>query len=459
MTVRRPLAVVATATTLGAALFAASATASEPRTFSTVGITGVGGEPSVAFDPRSPGHLLFMTKSGIAVSNDHGQHWKTVAPGIADPQLVYTKGRFYAPAPGEASQSDTLGPGALIQSSADGGLSWSKAVQAFPDTGWAEADDRLWMAADPQTGTVYASVARHRVPPGWGRTPSSYVFVPSASSPPADNITCQANALDNAMTDCGDRIVAASHDGGLSWTPEQPTDSPDYPNSMSGGFNSIPVAAYGSLATVYFASKAPGASCPCVVFETSRDDGRHWKRHVVPGAKPQIHGGIDSLEASGPGALLIGDGQSTIFGPYPAADPAHPGHFAFLEPTMDHVGLFLYETRDFGNTWVGPVRIGQPDGNVKERPWLAFSPHGALAAYWRTDYATDQTFDPWVAVSPTGGIRGFGAPVRVDRHRSAISETSDDNSDAKVDDHYVYVTWGDSRSGQTEGWFGRYRYR
>ena len=453
---RGPL--VAGTAVLGVVLAAASAPAAEPKTFSTVGIAAAGGEPAVAFNPEQPTHLVFMTKSGIAVSTDHGRHWRTVAPGIADPQLVYAKGRFFAPAPGEASQSDTLGPGALIQSSADGGLTWSKAVQAFPGTGYAEAYDRLWMAADPQTGTVYASVARHRVPPGWGRTPSTDVFVPTPSTPPTA-LACQGNALDNALTDCGDRIVAASHDAGRTWTAEQPMDSPDYPNSLSGGFNAIPVAAFGHLATVYFSSNAPGAKCPCVVFETSRDDGRHWSRHVVPGAQPQVRGGVDSVQSSGPTALLIGDGQSSIFGPYPAADPARPGHFAFLEPTMDHEGLFVYETRDFGRTWAGPVRISQDDGNVKERPWLAFSPHGALAAYWRTDHSSDQTFDPWVAVAPSGDIHAFDPPVRVDGHRTAISETSDDNSDAKIDDHYVYVTWGDSRSGETQGWFGRYRYR
>src|SRR5689334_6094035 len=89
---RGRLPALACATAVGALVFAAPATASAPRTFSTVGIRGPGGEPAVAFDPVNPSHLLFMTKSGISVSLDHGQHWRTVAPGIADPQLVYTKG-------------------------------------------------------------------------------------------------------------------------------------------------------------------------------------------------------------------------------------------------------------------------------------------------------------------------------------------------------------------------------
>jgi hypothetical protein len=445
---------------VGASLLSVSASTGEARAFSTVGIRGVGGEPAVVFNPRRPREIVFMTKSGIAVSFDAGRRWTTVAPGVADPQLVAdSTGRIYAPAPSDASESDWLGPGALIQTSTDGGLSWARPVQAFPHVGIAEASDRLWLAVDQQTNTVYATVARHRVPPGWGRTPSREVFAPSTSSPVLDNVTCEANALNNPLTDCGDRIVAATHDGGRTWSAEQPMDSPDYPNSLTGGFNAIPVAANGYLATVYYASSAPGGGCPCVVFETSRDDGRHWNRHVVPGAKPQVHGGVESVQANGLGALLIGDGQSAVFGPYPAADPAHPGHFAFLEGTADHTGLLVYETSDFGRSWTRPVRIGQRNADVKERPWLAFSPHGALAAYWRDDHASDQTFDPWVAVSPSGGAEGFGSPVRIDSHRTAISETSDDNSDAKIDDHFVYVTWGDSRSGETQGWFGSYRYR
>lgn len=445
------------------AVLAANAIAApqQPAVFETVAVHAVGGEPAVTYNPSDPANLVVMNKSGTAVSFDHGDSWRYVGPDVADPQVVADRdGRFYATAPSDGSQYDTLGPGVLVQTSTDGGLSWTKPVQVFPHTGWAQADDRPWLAIDPQTGTAYATVARHRVPPGWGQTPSSYVFLPTTSTPPADIAACQANALDNALIDCGDRIVTASHDGGVTWTPEQPMDSPDYPNSMTGGFNAIPVAAFGYLATVYFASSAPGAQCPCVVFEFSRDDGRHWTRRVIPGAVPQAHGGVSGLQTTGPGELVIGDGQTTVFGPYPAADPSHPGRFAFLEPANDHTDLLLYETSDFGQTWVGPVHLGRRDGNVKERPWLAFSPHGALAAYWRTDYAADSTFDPWVSVARSGDIRDFEPPVRMSAHRAPISETSDDNSDAVIDDHYVYVTWGDStKDNQTEAWIGRYQYQ
>ena len=98
------------------------------------------------------------------------------------------------------------------------------------------------------------------------------------------------------------RWVVASHDQGRTFGPPHAIDSNLYPQiqgQQAGDY--VPAAANGLLAFTYTASAAPGATCPCGIFETSRDDGATWTRHPAPFPANWV-----------------------------AADPGHPGRFAIM---------------------------------------------------------------------------------------------------------------------------------
>ena len=77
-----------------------------------------------------------------------------------------------------------------------------------------------------------------------------------------------------------ERFVTASNNGGQSFGMIYAVDSPTYPQAPTSASNIV--AANGLLAVAYVASQAPGATCPCLIFETSADLGAAFTRHVVP---------------------------------------------------------------------------------------------------------------------------------------------------------------------------------
>ena len=92
----------------------------------------------------------------------------------------------------------------------------------------------------------------------------------------------------------------------------------------------IPTAARGVLATAYVAGRARGSHCsPCAIFEASRNAGRTWSRHVVPGAQPSIYSfsPSDPIGPNSAGQHIGNDSQNVWFEPYVAADPSHAGRY------------------------------------------------------------------------------------------------------------------------------------
>src|SRR5262249_2157807 len=141
-----------------------------------------------------------------------------------------------------------------------------------------------------------------------------------------------------------ERFVTASTDGGQSFGTIYAVDSPDYP---SGGLPSGTIAAaHGMLAVAYTASSAPGATCPCVIFETSTDYGATFTRHVVP-------------TVNGP----------SVPRPFVTADPARKRHFALAMLGSTGTNIQVYVTRDAGATWLGPRLVGEPPEYPRFKPW------------------------------------------------------------------------------------------
>ena len=440
-----------------------------------VAVDSPGGEPEINVNPRDSRNLVMGDNVfGVAYSRDGGATWKHVSiPNLGDNVLtVEPNGTFLY-----SSISGT------IWASRDGGATWAKhgnwvgslaesLYSLEPNVGYpgyvAVGDvirqiacdalavngagpvgtgpdqpgisvlgcDRPWLVTDQQTGRVYLSFSVHTDASGGPGTNAG------GSSPPWEvpYVACRANNGSSPFQ-CGRQYVAASGDEGRTWTAFKPMDSSEYPSAVTQGWSGGPAASFGTLATAYVAN---GAHCthPCIVFETSSDDGARWLRRVVaPLQVPPIPSG--------------GLPTSFNFEPYIAADPTRHGRYAVMVFDAAQKHLLVYVTRDSGKTWRTAVLAEPGPGVSRWTPWISYGPSGALGAVWRTAYA-DGTFDVWAAVAPHGDAR-FDAPVRLSSARSPgpVAPGGDDASDVTLTRTTLYAAWGDQRgTPATTGWFG-----
>ena len=259
--------------------------------------------------------------------------------------------------------------------------------------------DRPFLAVDQSNGTVYVS---------------------------------SQNILDH------ERFVTASTSQGASRGPIYAVDSPTFPqNSFAANI----AVQNGVLAVSYAAAAAPGGcATACLVFETSTDFGAHWARNIVP-----------LVNAQNPPMAFL------------AADPTGKGRFALQ--VFDSTGTVnqIYTTRDFGATWQGPTIVAEPGGHVHFKPWLSFGPSGQLAVVWRTWEGTpnlsNTPYDVFVAVGRVKGANGavFTSPMELGSPAAPFGTGGggDDFSQVQLDNQYVHVAWGDSRSGLTQVEYAR----
>ena len=384
---------------------------------------------------------------GEAYSTDGGKTWvqSTLPPfepdglpvnagACVDPTLgVNSKGTIYAISDGgsvipgggtsEADpDSDVVSLCCSFTHSSDGGRTWSTPTRVTTllanlantvASGSLDlAFDRPWLIVDPETSTLYLSLS------------------------------------DDALVE---RFVFASHDGGAHWSVGYPLD----PNLQSVWADTIS-AANGVLSAAYSVnpdslgyslSRSPAVKCShvCAVFETSTDDGKTWSRHVIPASTVMPSVGVGPLA---PGVEV-------------AADPATEGRYATLLPATAG-SLELWITSDGGTTWTQTQTISAQSGDTITKPWIAYGPTGALGVVWRNLHA-NQSYEVYALVSANGG-RNFGSPVELTpgtapKDPPPGGTPGDDCAcNAYLDNHYLYTTWGDARSGHLQVWYARYRY-
>jgi hypothetical protein len=288
-----------------------------------------------------------------------------------------------------------------VASSSNWGRTWTRPIETmgsdakrFASGSPVDTFDRPWLVVDQSTGTVYA--AGHNL---------------------ADH----------------EAYVTASTTKARSFGPVYPVDSPTYPSQGFGSSNIV--AAHGELAEAYEASQAPGQTCPCLIFETSKDHGATFTRHIVPTVK-----GAGSPE------------------PFLAADPTVNGRFALT--ILDSTGTEnqVYVTDDSGASWEGPVLVGESPANTRFKPWITFGTAGNLALAWRTQHANG-AYDVWAALGHVAGSGAvFGAPIRVSTVAAPYPSgyaAGDDFSWIITDKRYAHIGWGDSRNGPVQLWYGR----
>jgi hypothetical protein len=460
-----------------------AAGAAPPLTYDTpLSVSDGHGEPEIAVNPTDSRNLVANLVSGVVTSHDGGNTWKQVMrlafenpriPGDDPLVAAAADGRLYAawssmPVLVSGDEGRTwsvagnplngpnflIAPGALQISPQDGPIQMGPAAPV--------ACDRQFLTSDASTGTLYISCADHGDASG-GESGLSWE---------AGFLDCRANVFSSELTtNCGRRYLSASHDHGKTWSRWYPEDSASYPAGFTGAFAGIPVAAHGVLATAYVGGRAAGSGCdPCAIFETSRDEGRSWIRHVIPGANPSIYrfNPLDPLGGPNSIAGLIGnDSQTVWFEPYVAADPSHRGRFAIMILDDTRTELLVFVTDNFGATWGAPAVLGRGQPGFRDKPAIAYAPDGSLGVMWKSAYPErGLSFDVWAAVAQAGGTR-FGAPRRLNDATSPVQScgigtegqayTCDELSWMAMDNHYLHAAWGDGRGGENP-WYGRYHY-
>lgn len=387
-------------------------------------------------DSGNPANLLTANGyCGVAISNDGGAHWdsrrplpfnSTISPvAIAkndntpicgDPVAgVGPDGTLYAAAANVGSSSWTQG-----LTSTDHGQSWGAPTEVFGANQMVNAAlanpghrtpaiamGRAWLSVDPINGDVSI----------------------------------------NSQEDGGieGRWLAVSSDHGRTWSTPRPLD-PDIQSSSAGPHS----AAGGTIAVAYsvdttspqyLLSLKPAITCPagkttCVVFETTTDKGVTWTRHLMP-----FQG------------VPTGFSSKMV-----AADPSHLGRFSVLFTTNSGANLEIWRTDDSGATWAAPTVLTADAGGSFTKPWIAYSPTGALGVVWRTPNGS--TLDVRAAVSKDAG-RTFRAPVVL---KSGIPAggaplPGDDCAcNLHLDATTLSATWTDTSTGQRQLYYGRFDY-
>ena len=245
--------------------------------------------------------------------------------------------------------------------------------------------------------------------------------------------------------------IRASHDGGKTWGVIYTTDTDDVPG---GGFGGGVSAAFGHLVVTYSTQKAPAsmnATCPCTVLGISSNDGKSYDFKLVPPLPADLV--PPPPPAGAPGPRGGGFGGTML-----AADPTKEGRYAIARAAGRH--LYVSITEDGGNTWSAPVLASEaPEtANFSQRA-MKYSPEGVLGIIYKATYP-NRTFDMWSAVSKDGGHTFSTVRVSHAVSPAYINDRGnfmfgDDLSSLDIDKDYLYVVWGDNRSGFEGTWFGK----
>ena len=124
--------------------------------------------------------------------------------------------------------------------------------------------------------------------------------------------------------------------------------------------------------------------------------------------------------------------------------------------------LPIYITDDSGTTWQGPTMVAESPANQQFKTWISYGTGGDIALVWRTWHGVPETspYDVWAAVGRDQGQNGpvFSAPMRISSATGSYPKgyiAGDDFSWVIANSKYVYVGWGDARSGPVQCWISR----
>jgi hypothetical protein len=403
------------------------------------------GEPSIAVNPANPRNMIVIylrnndafvpnaakgqpkvpsTRDAeqqiqgcdYAVTFDAGRTWSRhplpanrfsddpAENNCSDSIVVFDKhGTAYVMASAYASLGFVGDSEYRLLSSHDGGRTWSKPAVVAPGT--------IGKGSHPQD---YDGVRTYDDRPWLSIDPQTHALFIDGTQVRADG------------SGTGTVYLTGSTDGGKRWS--DPIVVP------AAGLGSAPLgAAFGTVALAVRPPNGEGG-CACLDFLTSTDNARSLQRRhtTIPDAA----------------------------GPQTVADQTRRGHFVVMTNPGDGY-LHVYRTDDTGRTWQGPAEVGI-QGLTVVKPWIGFSPGGALGVGWRAT-KTDGSYAFYAAASADGG-RSFPHTLRLSRRFSPAAPpyyvAGDDTSTVAVDGNTLYAAWGDWRGdGLEDVWWGGFSVR
>lgn len=402
----------------------------------------LGGEPATANMTDAFHAVANSTITWLAVTHDGGNSWKVGELPIRTGKFtrcpdsfvsVTADGMFLAGCEPRETTGDFYGTSALVIST-DKGDTWSKPVDLIssygakrfapglkPRIGGNSPWDRPFLYIDDSTGVIYAQA-------GGGET----------------GIDTESGRFRTQG------YITASTDKGKTFGTIYSWDSKEYPQIGRGRMT----AGHGVAAVSYIARTVPAsenATCPCVVFGISRDQGKTFSYRVLK----DVPAPAASAGRGGRGGGGRGNGGVAGL----AADPTKAGRFVLMTGTGTEYRVSV--SNDFGKTWSPFISAGHTDKAVSlTKPSLEYSRKGTLALIWRAVY-DDGTYDVWSSLSRDGGAK-FSAPVRVSHAVSPgmvaarnAGMFGDDLQHVAVDDQNIHLVWADSRAGFQGVWYGR----
>jgi hypothetical protein len=340
--------------------------------------------------------------------------------------------------------------GSAIAWSVDKGKTWSHPVWVHPDDKaslyaptvkavfeQASPWDRPVFVADASTGTIFLS--------GMGL---AYTVDPTTVKRPKLNPSLPGKGYTGYPPSSVTRMrtfIRASHDGGRTWGLIYPMDSNNYPGFVGVyGFG----ATFGHFVDAYDATSVPDANekCPCSVLSISDDNGKSFVHKLIPPLPQEEPGAGEGRSSCGLSCVML------------AADPSKEGRYAVARQAGKRVIISL--TEDGGDTWQPPVVAAEVPANaIFEHLAMKYSPTGDLGLVWKSVYP-DGSFAEWSSVSLDRG-HSFKT-VRVSHSLSSECVRDrcnfmmgDDLSSMDIDSKFLYVVWGDNRSGFEGTWFGQ----
>jgi hypothetical protein len=242
------------------------------------------------------------------------------------------------------------------------------------------------------------------------------------------------------------RWLVVSHDHGKTWTTPRPLD-PDVqgksagPQGAANGFIALTYTV-DPMSPTYLSSTKPAVKCAaqCLVFETTKNDGVTWERHIVtnaPGSAGTKFTSVDPTDTTG-------------------------NRYALLLTTNSGHRVEVWTTSDRGRTWARHVVANAANGNTFIKPGLGYAPNGTLGAVWRTQHANG-SFDMTATTSTTRGATWSKLVTLTNGPAPAQSLSGnlpgdDCSCNIGMTNSTLYTAWGDARTGNRELWFAAYHY-
>ncbi len=389
---------------------------------------------------------------GIFVSNDGGKKFHYV-----DVSMMTPIGHPEINAKGE-------GPLAVTNDEPNGtfyvgfnAINWGE-WEADPPYGFPNGG--VGMIKSTDKGETWQGAWLTQTPADWpfGTSDMSTGKVYVSSGTPQSTLGKRSTGeTDVEESEIADRWIGSSVNG-EDWNGPFPLGGENALGNHVAGSHSAVAAAHGIVSTLFQISNrrscqallGKDAAMPCIIFQTSENDGETWERHRVPVP--------DGFEPGSPLAL------------FPAANPASGkrGHFAAVLMSKGAGSYFVFATSDRGKTWSKPVEVTEDASKKHWGNWVEYSEAGELGIMWKTNEAkpigsknVNPPYSIWAAISMDGG-KTFSKPLKVSNHNSPPppNEKRGDYWNGHVGDHgpsgmaldgarkKAYIAWGDWTPGE-----------